>query len=816
MRDRHAARAAWPFVGLGGFVAGSALQLQQAALWHWAAYVALVLAGATCIGTVIRARRLATRRAWLVALIGGAALGAGLAGVRGCAFVATALDPALQGRDLLLTGVVVQMPTPFEGGLRFRLDVDDGPAGVPPRIALSWYASQDRRWGSDEEAAPTGMAAAPPVDMPRAGERWRLPVRLKAPHGSFNPYGFDVELWAWVQGLQASGYVRSAAGAAPERLSSAGWSHPVEQAREHVRDAIAARVSDARMAGVLSALAVGDQAAIDRADWDLFRATGVAHLMSISGLHVTLFAWMAGGAVGWLWRRSRRLMLRWPAQHAAAFGGVVLAAAYALFSGWGVPSQRTVCMLAVMALLRGSGLRWPWPMAWLLTCATVVALDPWALTQAGFWLSFVAVGVLFAADAGKSRDTRSAWWTAPLRLLREQASVTLALTPLTLLLFQQASLVGLLANLVSIPWVTLGVLPLALLGVAAPPLWSIAAWSLQGLMSLLEVLAAWPMAQVGMAAPPLWAAAAGVAGGLVLAMRWPWPMRLLGLPLLLPALLWQPSRPEPGGFEVLAADVGQGSAILVRTAGHSLLFDAGPRFGLTGQDAGQQVLVPLLRALGDSPDLVVLSHSDLDHIGGAPALMRALPQARWMGSLPEGHALRTGRPFTPCVAERGWMWDGVRFEILHPLEPPEATPRTRPNGQSCVLRIVAADGAAALLTGDIESAQEAELLRRVGPQGLRADLLLAPHHGSRTSSSPPFVAAVDPSIVVFQAGYRNRFGHPAAAVRARYVHAGVQTLDSPGCGALHWRSLDPGAWTCERQARGRYWNHEARQTAAEP
>jgi ComEC/Rec2-related protein len=359
-----------------------------------------------------------------------------------------------------------------------------------------------------------------------------------------------------------------------------------------------------------------------------------------------MFAWLAAHIVGWLWRRSTRLMLRVPAQQAALLGGVLLAALYALFSGWGVPSQRTVWMLATVALLRLAGRRWPWPHVWLLTAAVVVAADPWALMQAGFWLSFVAVGVLFATDATDAStpgDTRKGGAFRLLQFFREQWVITLALTPLVLLLFQQVSLVGLLANAVAIPWVTLVVTPLAMLGAAAPPLWDLAAHAVRLLAVLLQWLAGLPWATLSMPAPPLWMAAVGVAGGALLAMRLPWTLRALGLPLLLPVLLWQAPRPAAGEFELLAADIGQGNAVLVRTATHSLLYDAGPRYSLES-DAGHRVLVPLLRAYGERLDMLVLSHRDIDHTGGAPAVLAMQPQAGVLSSIEATHPLQALRP----------------------------------------------------------------------------------------------------------------------------------------------------------------------------
>jgi competence protein ComEC len=596
--------------------------------------------------------------------------------------------------------------------------------------------------------------------------------------------------------------VRTGSGdARPVRIGST-WQHPIERARESVRDAIFERVTDPKLAGVIAALVTGDQSAIERADWDVFRATGVAHLMSISGLHVTMFAWLASLVFGALWRRSRRLVLRWPAQHAALIGGLLLAIAYALFSGWGVPAQRTVWMLGTAAVLRLAGRRWPWPQVWLTACAVVVGLDPWALMQPGFWLSFVAVGVLFASDAGAPREGGGGVRARLARMLREQWVVTLALAPLGLLLFQQISLVGFVANAVAIPWVTLVVTPLAMGGVLAPPLWSVAAWAVQALGLLLQWLAALPLATLSMPAPPLWAAAAGLAGGLLLALRWPWSVRLLGLPLLLPVLLWQPPRPLPGEFELLAVDVGQGNAVLVRTARHSLLYDTGPRYSLES-DAGHRVLVPLLRAGGERLDTVIVSHRDSDHIGGAPAVLAMQPQAALLSSIEATHPLQAQRAARRCLAGERWEWDAVQFELLHPLETDYAA-NARSNDLSCVLRI--ANGrAAALLAGDIERLQEAAMAAR--PATLAADLLLAPHHGSKTSSSAALLEVVRPRIALIQSGYRNRFGHPAAEVLARYRERGIVVIDSPHCGAARWSSAAPGAMACEREKARRYWHH---------
>ena len=788
-----------------GFVLGNALQLQQAQLFPWQVYVFLVLLAlllwlAAALESVAMGARMA------LAALALALLALGSTGLRASYFSSTTMDAKLEGRDVNVTGVIVAMPQRNEAGLRFRFSPESAQwqgqaVRLPPRIYLGWYADAlGSRAGADE--APSMAELERPAPALQAGERWRFTVRLKAPHGASNPHGFDYELWLWEQGMQASGYVRAGAkDPVPQRLAQTHL-HPVERARQQVRALIYERVAEPRYAGLIAALVVGDQNAIERGDWDVFRATGVAHLMSISGLHITMFAWLAALLVGWLWRRSGRLCLWLPAPHAALVGGVILAALYALFSGWGVPSQRTVLMLASVALLRLSGKRWPWPLVWLLACAVVVAVDPWALLQAGFWLSFVAVGVLFATDTGLQAAARTGVGARLSGLWHEQWVITLALTPLTLLLFGQVSVVGFAANALAIPWVTLLVTPLAMLGVLLAPLWDLAALTLTALGWYLQLLAALPFATLTVAQAPLWAGAVGVVGGLLLALQLPWRLRLLGLPLLLPVLLWQAPRPAQGQFELLAADVGQGNAVLVRTARHALMYDSGPRFG-RDSDAGQRVLVPLLRALDVRLDTLMISHRDSDHTGGALALLLMQPQAELLSSIEDGHELQAVQRARQCVAGQRWRWDGVDLEVLHPpVEDYAAVKKT--NAMSCSLRI--SNGLrSALLVGDIEQPQEARLV--AAGIGLKSDLLLVPHHGSKTSSSADFLDAVQPPIALVQAGYRNRFGHPADAVMARYAEHHIRVVDSPHCGAATWQSAQPDEVKCQRAEGMRYWHH---------
>lgn len=794
------------------WVLGCALQLAQPALWSLPRY-ALGMVLALALWWWARRwqarypdRPIPAQTAWRLRVsaawpIGLAALALALwgfasTGWRAAHFAQGALAAEVQGQDVLLQGVVVGLPQATAQGQRWQVAVEQGqwPDGralhLPARVVLHSYT--------------------PEVQV-LPGQRWRWTVRLQRPHGARNPHGWDAELWWWSQGVQASGYVRAQPQA---QLLGHTWQAPMEQARARVRARLQASLADSdgdgdgtpsaqqRALGVVTALVTGDQAAIAKDDWRLLRDTGVAHLVSISGLHITMFAWLAVALVGGLWRRSPALCLRWPAPVAAAWAGLGLALLYALFSGWGIPAQRTLLMLLVVVVLRTLGLHWPWPRVWLLVLAVVVLWDPWALLQAGFWLSFVAVGVLFMTDPGARRP---GWWQPAWRLLREQALVGLALAPLTLLLFGQISLVGFVANLWAIPWVTLVLTPLAMLGVLCPPLWALAVWCAKVMLGALAWMAQWPLAVAHFAQPPLWLGVAGVLGCGWLLVRWPWPLRLLGLPLVLPMLLWQPRAPAPGEFALLALDVGQGSSVLVRTAGHTLLVDAGPRWG--SGDTGQQTIVPLLRAQGWRLDRLLLTHVDSDHSGGAWSVLAAQPQAQVWGSGLDSLMQPVQHPWQPCVRGQQWQWDGVVFRVLWP-QVAEGQPRDTNTG-SCVLQVRSARGASVLLTGDIARAQEQVLVAQEG-SALRADALLVAHHGSRSSTSAAWLQAVQPSVALVQSGWRNRFGHPSAPVLQRLQQAQAQVFNTATCGAIHWHSTQPTTAQCERQLRPRYWQGDLR------
>lgn len=754
---------------------------------------ALVLA-ATLAGLALAWRRGAApawqRAALVLAVAAWAAGGFGWASLDAQRRLADALDPRLEGRDLPVIGVVSSLPQRTARGWRFRFQVQhvvDGSAGVPRQLMLNWYDPQEGEV----------LTASAPV---RPAERWRLTVRLHRPHGSANPHGFDAEQRALAQGIRAAGYVRPGS---RERLAQRVWQAGplVERARHALRERMVQATAGLDHGGVLIALALGDQAAISTAQWQVFTRTGVNHLMSISGLHVTMLAGLAAACAGWGWRRLPRRPGGVTRGDVALLAGLVTAFGYALLAGFEVPAQRTVLMLAVVATAHW--LRLGAAPATVLGGAlvAVVALDPMAVVAPGFWLSFGAVGAMMLAV-----ETHAGRWGWLVAWSRVQWVLFVALAPPLLVLFQQISLVAPVANALAVPVVSFVVVPLALL-LAAVPMPSLA-WLAHLPMDLvaraLGALAALPAAVWWQHAPPPWSVALALAGAAWLLAPRGFPARAMASVLFLPMLLLAPRAPAPGEAELTVLDVGQGLAVVVRTASYALVFDAGPAWSPEA-GSGDRIVAPFLRGEGvRRVDALFLSHDDVDHVGGAPGLLAAVPVSAVFASPPgvlPAPAVMAGA--RPCEAGMAWSVDGVRFEVLHP--DPEFLVRggVRDNDRSCVLRVITAHGRA-LLAADVEKNAEARMLR--AGASLAAEVLVVPHHGSATSSTPDFVAAVAPRIAIVSAGWRNRFGHPKAEVVARYHASGARLLRTDESGAITVR-LGPGGPQVSRwrEEHRRYW-----------
>ncbi|MCA8243352.1 DNA internalization-related competence protein ComEC/Rec2 [Burkholderia sp. AU32262] len=825
------------------FALGVVVLQRQAALPGAIAWTvgAAVLAGCAALGAwCMRRRRTRTVVAcgWMLCVFAACVAGFGYAAARAEWRLDDSLPPEWEGRDIVVTGVIRGLPVVDETGARLLFAVESNDAGLarfPPLIRLSW-----RAYG-----APATRDALPDL---RAAQRWRFVVRLKRPHAEANPGVRDSEATWLAAGIRAIGYVSAPRRAVLLDARAAGWRASIDR----VRDALRARIgevlgTDAAHRGIVAALAIGDQSGIGDDDWRVLRNTGTSHLVAISGLHVGLVGAIAGWLVSLVWRRvrwrARAATLVLPAPYAAALAALAAAAGYAALAGFNVPAQRAWWMIAGGGIAYLAGRSVPTSAVLCAALGGVLLADPWAVLSAGFWLSFGAVAVILLAVAGwravreldendgidENDETGAESRTADLRRrLREwatrcrrriaeatrvQYAVTIGLAPLTAAWFAQVSLSGPFGNAFAIPWVSSVVTPVVLAGIALPAPFDAGAFmlahaALAPMMTLLGHLADWPAGVLWLRMPewPVLAlACVGVAWALM-PRGWPlrWAAPLTWLPLVAPA----PDAPPAGGFRLTVLDVGQGAAVLVETARRTLLFDAGP--GAESTHAGTRIVAPALRARGIAAiDSLVLSHADADHAGGASAVYAATDVRQLLAGIAPRHRLWREAQAAgvadrlPCAAGQRWTWDGVVFTMLWP---PDGVGTGSSNGQSCVLRIDAG-GTSALLTGDIEAAAERRLVADAR-DALPAQILVVPHHGSRTSSVEPFLDSVGPRVAVFPVGYRNRFGHPHRTVLARYEARGIPLPRTDRDGAVRFDVAPAGggfAFARYRDERRRYW-----------
>lgn len=670
------------------------------------------------------------------------------------------LPPALDGQTRWLEGRVIGLPQQTGTGVRFDLaDSRSRNARLSKRIRVSWHGGPEVR----------------------SGERWRLAVTLKRPSGLLNFHGFDQEAWLLAQRIGATGSVKDG-----ERLSPArhAW-------RDTVRQRLIAFDAQGREAG-LAALVLGDGSGLAAEDWQVLQDTGTVHLLVISGQHIGLLAGLVYGLVALLARYGFWPRM-WPWLPWACGLAFASALGYGLLAGFGVPVQRACVMVGLVLLwrLRFRHLGFWWPL--LLALNGVLILEPLASLQPGFWLSFTAVAVLILAFGGRLGPW-GVWqaWTRP------QWLIAIGLLPVLLVLGLPISVSAPLANLVAVPWISLVVLPLALLGTAMLPLPYLGEgllWLAGGALDALFLGLAWLAGQVPAWIPadvPLGYWLISLMGAVLLLLPKGVPFRLLGWPMLLLAV-FPPREPVPHGrVEVVQLDVGQGQSLILRTRHHTLLYDAGLRSGTV--DLGARVVLPSLKKLGvESLDMMLLSHADADHAGGAAAVARGVPIKRVVGGETEGLPAFLGAQ--PCISGEQWEWDGVSFELWQWSEAINGNPK------SCVLQ-VQANGERLLLTGDIDRAAERAFLD--SPLAVRTDWLQAPHHGSRSSSSWPFLRRLAPTSVLISRGRGNAFGHPHPQVVERYQTLGSQLYDSAEHGAVR---LQLGAFLPPIVARSqrRFW-----------
>lgn len=709
------------------------------------------------------------------------------------------LTEDLAGQDLLIEGVVTGLPESSGQSVRFNFDViqyypDSGrsknksfnlPRSMPSHLRLSWYYNKNEVY---------------------TGQRWRLMVRLKPPHGMHNPGGFDYEKWLYLQGVHASGYVRKS----DENRHIGVISEGIDSVRENLLKILSA-LPDSTYAGLLQALSIGHKSAIDAQQWEVLRLTGTSHLMAISGLHIGLVA-------GLVFLLVRRLVPAFICQYVgaaqiAAVVSLLMAGFYALLAGFSIPTQRAFVMLLVLML--AILIKRPAFSINTLSLALIAVLlfNPVSVLSVGFWLSFLAVVIITLVSVArvKLQQNRFKIWLQGVRI---QWLIALGMLVPAVILFQQGSFISPVANMLVIPLVGTLVVPLTLLASLASLiatdlsiwLFSLSSDLLSFVWSILEWLAQTPLASWQRSSVPLIYSFLALSGVTLLLMPAGFPLRYAGAILILPMISYQPPVPEQGAFWVDVLDVGQGLSVLVRTRDKALLYDAGAKFSQKF-DIGQRVVLPYFNYIGlQQLDVLLISHADNDHAGGADSIMQSF---NVLSLIAEADVLREkGRSIAAdmsCKAGQNWRWNGVNFALIHP-----AKHYKKSNNRSCVLKVWN-DAYSLLLTGDIEAKVEADLLRYQSEQ-LQADVLLVPHHGSNTSSSRAWIEKLKPQLAVVSAGYRNRFGHPTSKVLARYYESGAEVINTAESGMLQIKlpAKSGEGLTGSQQQRKlatHYWNH---------
>ncbi len=687
------------------------------------------------------------------------------------------LPEPLAGQDVQVDGYIADLPEHESNHVRFNFNVVKSVQNVPDSLRLTWYYP----------------------DQPiKAGQHWSFTTRLKRPHGNFNPGGFDYERWLFVEGIGATGYVRPKP--EPRLLDNGSTQTSLLVWRQHIADQLGQLMPDSESLPLIKALTIGDGDSLTPQQWEVFRKTGTTHLMVISGSHIGLVAGLVYLLVIRIWAWSG--ILAWSPQKVAAILALVTAIFYAGLTGFSVPAQRSALMItvAMIAIIQQRNTR-PYNVL-AVALVTVLVVDPLVVLSAGFWLSFIAVSLIIyviAARLGKPGFIRGS--------IKVNWVTSIGLAPLLLFFFQQVSLIAPIANLIAVPIISLVVVPVALFAtltlliapLVAVKLFFVVAISLQGLWWILLKLADLPSSTISHPQPSWWALAFAIPGIMLLFAPKGMLSRYLGLIMLFPLVFTAPDKIASGAIKLTLLDVGQGLSAVVQTANHVLVYDTGAKFSSTS-DSGQSVVLPFLRNQAiDKINALIISHGDNDHIGGADSILSSMQTEQLLTSVPQ--LLEQHSP-TRCKAGQSWSWDSVTFTILSP--PPDHFPSE--NDNSCSLKIQAQQGVA-LLTGDIEAETESWLVETYKDK-LKADLLIAPHHGSQTSSTATFLQAVKPDTVLIPAGYRNQFGHPHEEVLRRYQDLQAKWFNSAHDGAIKLtfdKDIQVETW---RVAEGKYWNYK--------
>ncbi len=698
------------------------------------------------------------------------------------------LDKALEGVDIEVTGQVVSIPTMHDRSTRFEYSIQQANLAtngdevkLPNKVRLNWYRD------------------APSIQL---GEIWKLRIRLKRPWGYANPGGFDYEKWLFEQGIRATGYVRAKGN--NQRVRATSVLNPVFYLRAQLNQKL--KHDDIDSAAVIKALVLGVRGQMQTNQWQILTQTGTNHLLAISGLHVGIVSGFIYFIVLFLWKRSERICLKIAAQRVAALAAIFAAIFYAMLAGFSIPTQRAMIMATIvfMSIYFMQSLR-PWNILSLaLLC--VLVFDPFSVLSPGFWLSFGAVAIiLFSIKNYHARQSKLH------SLIRIQLALSIGLLPLTLVFFQHASIISPIANLFAVPWVSFLVVPITLLGSLfllisqSLGLWllNISHWLLEVFWSILNTLHSFPFSSWHHAVP-VWALIPAGIGILLLLMPKGWPMKILSIVLLSPLIFASPSMTSKNELRLTTLDVGQGLAVVVEVNDQVIVYDTGPKFGKSF-NAGEAVVIPYLRHRGiNYIDKLIVSHGDKDHSGGLQGILANIKVEELVSTYNEEYKHSN---LSTCAAGDEWRWGETYFKYLHPPKEPNSSVKRSTNNSSCVLYINHPSGSI-LLTGDIEKSVEKQLLETY-TQLLDVDILIAPHHGSNSSSTNRFIHAVSPKYVIFATGYRNPYGFPDEKVVFRYKEFGSHLVNTASHGMITFNlsnknglQLQPGY----REVRQRFWH----------
>jgi competence protein ComEC len=699
------------------------------------------------------------------------------------------LPKVLEGQTLIATGTVVSIPEYRANQLRFDFLIKEivtkVPINYPLRVRLNryFYGNLDK------------------LPSVKKGDVWQFALRLKRPRSFWNPGSFDYQAQLFLQNIQATGYI--VAKFSPRFIQAASFYYCIDSLREKLTHNIKISLKNYPLVGLISALTTGVRYDITNEQWQVMRGTGTNHLFAISGLHLAFIVGIIYFLTRFFYCRITHASLIIPVSQVAAGLTGLFAIFYAALAGFALPVQRALLMLLVF--LWANLCRRNFALGYAFTCSLLVILvwAPFSVLSASFWLSFMAVMFILYGVLGRLK-AESGWRTWG----RTQYSVGFGLIPLSLLFFHQISWISFIANLLAIPAIGFVILPLALLGsfmTLLIPVWGCALlvlterllellWQFLTYLSMMK----WAQYTAFIATP--WVLLASLLGLLVLFAPYGIPARYLSAIYLLPLFLWKPQGPKSGEIWFSLLDVGQGLASVVQTQHHTLVYDTGPNRSF---DAGRAVLVPFLQQRGITKlDMLLVSHGDNDHIGGASSLLREMPVISIVSSVPKKFFPRCA---DFCKGKTHWEWDKVNFAILYPM----ANDVYSGNNSSCILKI-SNHSHSILLTGDIEKTGENYLVNGVNDQ-LASTVLLVPHHGSKTSSSIAFLNKVSPSIALFSTGYRNQFRFPHPVVLKRYQRLHASIYDTAVDGAIILK-LNPNTKTIEietyRQKHHRFWQDE--------